>query len=40
MYSTLNELILILFLVVLMIILNGIFRITEEIKKTRSTRFD
>ena len=37
---TLNELILILFLVVLMIILNGIFRITEEIKKTRSTRFD
>lgn len=40
MYSTLNELILIISLVILMILLDGIFRIREGIKKTGSTRYN
>ena len=40
MYSMLNELMLIIFLILLLVIVDGIFRLREVINKTKSEKLD
>jgi hypothetical protein len=40
MYSMLNELMLIIFLILLLVIVDGIFRLREVIDKTKSAKLD